>query len=106
MTFVQRIKKKLSPVERRKHLRRTKPVRFRIGGQCYRVRDYSPGGFGLESYHEAVRVGDMIQGRVLQVGLGRHGDFTAQVMRVTDKGYIGFRFIDLSNGLFRALNRL
>ena len=106
MTFVQKIKQKLSPVERRKYVRRTKPVRFRVGGKSYRVCDYSPGGFGLPSYHEVVRVGDMIQGRVLQVGLGRHGDFTAQVMRVTDKGYIGFRFIDLSNGLFRALNRL
>ncbi len=106
MTFAHKILKKISPAERRKYPRRTKPVRFRVGGRSYRVRDYSPGGFGLASYHEAVRVGDMVQGRVLQLGLGRYGDFTAQVMRITDKGVVGFRFIDLSNGLFRALNRL
>ena len=106
MTFARTIRNKLPLIDRRKYPRRTKSVRFRIGGNTYRVRDYSPGGFGLGSYHETVRVGDMIEGRVLQLGLRRHGDFTAQVMRVTENGYVGFRFIDLSSLLFRALNRL
>jgi len=106
MTFTRAIRDKLTQIDRRKFPRRTKTIRFRIGGKGYRVSDHSPGGFGLAAYHETLRVGDMVEGRVLQLGLGRHGNFTAQVMRITKDGYIGFRFIDLSNILFRGLNRL
>ena len=105
--FIRRLLKR----ERRQHERSGRQrLRLEFRGLRVRTVDWSLGGCLLPALdpplQPRVRVGDTFEGRISGIGLGNTGDFSADVVRVTEDGEIGLRWLELDSHVFLALSSL
>ena len=91
--------------ERRQHPRYThRSLVLRIDGHRYRTIDWSLGGFRIGTFHREVAVGTMIEGKVAKCGRIQSGEFTAEVIRFTEDGGIGLRWMAISPATFIGMS--
>ena len=94
-------------VERRRHPRLREPVMtLVVGGRKLKTVDWSLGGclvVAAEVGPGPFRVGDRIEGK-LRLPRVPQGDFIAEVVRQTDKGELGLRWLEVTGSTFLALS--
>ena len=78
------------------------PISIQLEGKKYRLHDWSAGGFSLQSFHRAVRAGEIVSGKIGSLfGLPRSA-LKAVVVWEKD-GMIGFSFTELRSETFAAM---
>lgn len=98
----------LSPqTDRRRHRRvYDRPIKVRLEGKHYDTLDWSLGGFLINGYHRTLEVGERLSGKIGPVDGIKAGDFVVEVVRTTDGGDVGVRFIEISSEIFLAMSGL
>ncbi len=93
--------------ERRKHAREHGPqLKLKIDGATYDTLDWSLGGFRMATNGIDAKPGDLIEGGIKAPSGAGRGEFSARVMRITDDGEIGARWLEMSGDLFARLGGL
>lgn len=93
--------------ELRRHIRmtNTKLQLVADGGKCYETLDWSLGGCRINGYSKKnIRPGDKITGTIGRSGDKNTGAFIAVVVRVTETGDIGMRFVSIAADTFLAMS--
>ncbi len=108
MALVNFIRRFLSR-DRRQHARHSRPsIRVRYRGRRVQTVDWSLGGCLIPApeppFEPPLRIGDSFEGEISGIGLGNSGDFLAEVVRITEEGELGLRWLELDSYVFMALS--
>jgi hypothetical protein len=105
MSLSDILRKPLGWVERRLHPRSHEPVlKLTVGRQSYLALDWSLGGCRIKAEPGEFKHKQKLEGRVTLAGPNpSRGEFVAEVVRVTDSGEIGLRWLELSAHLVVSL---
>ncbi len=95
--------------DRRQHERHRRPsIRVRYHDRRVQAVDWSLGGCLLPApeppFEPPLRIGDSFEGEISGIGLGNSGDFMAEVVRITEDGELGLRWLELDSYVFMALS--
>lgn len=98
----------LTPQTDRRHHRRVydRPLKVRVEGNQYDTLDWSLGGFKINGYHRSLEIGERLTGKIGPVDGIIAGVFVVEVVRTTDDGEVGVRFIEISSEIFLAMSGL
>lgn len=98
----------LTPHTDRRHHRRVydRPIKVRVEGRRYDTLDWSLSGFRINDYHRTLEYGDRLSGTIGPLDGIKAGDFVVEVVRTTDNGDVGVRFIEISSEIFLAMSGL
>lgn len=98
----------LTPQTDRRHHRRIydRPIEVEVEGKHYDTLDWSLGGFRINGYHRLLEIGERLSGKIGPVDGIRPGDFIVEIIRTTDDGDVGVRFIEISAEIFLAMSGL
>jgi len=80
-----------------------RPLKIKIEGKTYKTLDWSLGGFRIKGYHRPLEIGERIAGKVGVPHGARNGDIVVEIMRATDNGEVGVRFLEISPRSFVAM---
>lgn len=96
---------KRAPKNDRRENRRIydRPLKVRVEGKTYKTLDWSLGGFRIKGYHRPLEVGERIPGKVDVPHGARAGDIVVEIMRATDDGDVGVRFLEITPKSFVAM---
>jgi hypothetical protein len=104
LTWTGWLRRRLGP-ERRLHPRYShRPLLLKIEGRRYRTIDWSLGGFRLGPFHREATIGMRIEGDVVKSGRVQPGRFVAQVVRFTEDGGLGLRWLDIAPATFIGMS--
>ena len=93
--------------DRRRHRRvYDRPIKVRVEGNKYETVDWSLGGFRIKGYHRTLEIGERLSGKIGPVDGIKAGDFIVDVVRTTDDGEVGVRFLEISSEIFLAMSGL
>ncbi len=92
--------------ELRRHKRMTNTkLQLIAGGKRYETLDWSLGGCRINGYSKKnIRPGEKITGTIGRSGDKNTGAFIAVVVRVTETGDIGMRFVSIAADTFLAMS--
>jgi len=98
----------LTPQADRRHHRRVydRPIKLQMENRPYDTLDWSLGGFRINGFHRPVEVGERLPGNIGPVDGVKVGDFVVEVVRTTDDGDMGVRFVEISSEIFLAMSGL
>jgi hypothetical protein len=106
MTIARFISGLWNGIERRQHPRLREPaITLVVGGRKIRTVDWSLGGCLVVAEHVGPgphRVGDQVGGK-LRLAKVPQGEFLAEVVRQTDKGELGLRWLEITASTFMAI---
>lgn len=95
---------RIGELRRHKRMSNTK-LQLVAGGKRYETLDWSLGGCRINDYRKkTIKPGDEIKGTISRVGDGNAGAFTAIVVRVTETGDIGMRFVNIAADTFLSMS--
>jgi hypothetical protein len=105
MSIADIIRKPLDWVERRLHARTNDPVlKLTVGKRTYVALDWSLGGCRIAASPGEFQLKQKVEGRIVLGGPNpQSGEFVAEVVRLTDQGEIGLRWLELSAQLVVSL---
>src|SRR3954470_3328730 len=105
MSIADIIRKPLDWVERRLHPRLNDPVlKLKIEKRTYVALDWSLGGCRIATTAGEFKLKQKLEGHVTLAGPNpQSGEFVAEVVRLTDKGEVGLRWLELSAQLVVSL---
>ena len=83
-----------------------RPIKVRVEGNKYETLDWSLGGFRIKGYHRTLEIGERLSGKIGPVDGIKAGDFVVDVVRTSDDGDVGVRFIEISSEIFLAMSGL
>jgi hypothetical protein len=90
--------------ERRQNTRFSMPtVTLVSGADRFETLDWSVSGCRIVQPSASLKFRDRIEGSIFLEGEERHGEFVAEVMRLTAEGDIGLRWIELSSPVMSAM---
>lgn len=99
--------KRVTPSDRRRNSRiYDRPLKVRVEGKTYKTHDWSLGGFRIKHYHRHLEVGERISGKISLPRGPKAGDIVVEVMRATDNGDVGVRFLEITPRIFVAMGGL
>lgn len=104
MDMIVWLRNRMRATDRRQHARfYDRPMQMDIDGKRYQTLDWSLGGFRIAGYHAPLRPGQRVGGRIDSGDGIVSGDFAAEVVRLTDAGEVGLRFIEVSPATFLSM---
>lgn len=104
LTWTGWLRRRLGP-ERRLHPRYThRPLVLKIEGRRYRTIDWSLGGFRLGPFHREAVVSMQIEGTIAKCGRIQAGAFLAEVVRFTEEGGLGLRWLEIAPATFIGMS--
>jgi len=104
MDMINWLRDRLRATDRRRHARiYDAPLAMTIDGERYQTTDWSLGGFRVHAYHAPVEVGLRLAGTIDKGEGITPGNFTAEVVRLTETGDIGLRFLEVSPTTFLSM---
>ena len=102
--MLQKLFARKSPADRRAHRRvYDRPIAVRLEDKAYKTLDWSLGGFRINGYHRELAVGVRLAGTIGPVNGARAGECLVEVVRLTDNGDVGLKFIEISPKVFVAM---
>ena len=103
-TWAGWLRRRLGP-ERRQHPRYThRPLVLKIEGRRYRTIDWSLGGFRIGPFHREAIIGMRIEGSIVKSGRVQAGGFVAELVRFTEEGGIGLRWVEVAPATFIGMS--
>lgn len=99
---------KRSPQTDRRQNRRNydQQLKIKVEGKTYKTLDWSLGGFRIKGYHRPLQIGERIAGKVGVPHGARTGNIVIEIMRATNDGEFGVRFLEITPSSFVAMANL